>query len=429
MTMRERPRGSRRAGPLPTRHGTLRSGHPLLTLLKILGISLAVVAVASASVAGVAVWDVTSNIKPGIHLAALPGQKPGPAPTLGAIEGGVNLLLAGTDTRTGQGSAFSSKADLAGSSGAGSNDVTMLLHISADHKSATVVSFPRDLMVPVPSCPRPSGGSYPAVSRAMFNSTLSRGGLSCVVLTVEKMTGLQIPYAAMISFDGVIAMSDAVGGVSVCVATALVDPYTGLNLPAGTQNIVGSTALAFLRTRHGVADGSDLGRISNQQVFMSALVRKVSSGGVLANPIQLYSLAKAATSSMQLSDTLTNPSTMVEIALALKNIGLGNMVFLQYPTVSDPADPNRVVPITSAATVLNAALVADQPIQLGGQIGRAAVADPNAVAPPVATPTVPATGSPTTTGTPTTPPAASVVLPSTITGQTAAQQTCSKGSH
>jgi LCP family protein required for cell wall assembly len=425
MTMRERPRGSRRAGTLPLRHAQQGSGMPLLAVVKFLGIALAVVAVSAASVAGVAVWDVASSIKPGIHLAALPGQT-APPPTIGAIEGGVNLLLAGTDTRTGQGAGFSSKADLAGSSGAGSNDVTMLLHISQDHKSATIVSFPRDLMVAVPACPRSSGGNYPATSRAIFNSTLSRGGLSCVVLTVEKMTGLQIPYAALISFDGVIGMSDAVGGVDVCIASAIKDPYTGLNLAAGTQTIVGSTALAFVRTRHGVADGSDLGRISNQQVFLSALARKVTSGGVLSNPIQLYSLAKTAVSNMQLSDTLTNPTTMVEIGLALKNIGLGNMTFLQYPTAADPVDPNRVVAIASAASVLNAALVADQPIQLTGTVGRAAVANPNAVASPAPAPSP--SGSPAPTAAAPSG-AAAVVLPTTITGQTAAQQTCSKGNH
>lgn len=426
--MRERSRDARRPHAVPLRHGRLTKSHPLLGLLRILGISAAVLAVAAASVGGIAVWDVASSIKPGIHLAALPGQTEAP-PQVGAIEGGVNLLLAGTDTRTGQGGAFSSKSELAGSSGAGNNDVTILLHIAADHKSATVVSFPRDLMVPVPSCPRPGGGSYGATSSAMFNSTLARGGLSCVVLTVEKMTGLQIPYAAMVSFDGVTGMSDAIGGVDVCVATAIKDPYTGLNLPAGTQNIVGSTALAFLRTRHGVADGSDLGRISNQQVFMSALARKVTSGGVLSNPIQLYSLAKAAVKNMQLSDTLTNPTTMVEIGLAIKTIGLGNMVFLQYPTASDPSNPNRVVPISSAARILNAALVADQPIQLSGKVGRAAVEDPNAVVPPVTSPTGAPTGTPAATDTAAPPANAAVVLPSSITGQTAAQQTCSKGNH
>ena len=427
MTMRERPRQRGRA--IPTRHGILQAPHPLITLLKFVGVSLAVVAVSVATVGGVAVADIASSIKPGIHLAALPGQKNPPTPQIGAIEGGVNLLLVGTDTRTGQGGAFDTQAQLAGSSGAGNNDVTMLLHIAQDHKSATIVSIPRDLMVPVPSCPRAGGGNVPATSDAMFNSTLARGGLPCVVLTVESMTGLQIPYAAEISFDGVTGMSDAIGGVSVCIATPIHDPYTGLNLPAGTQTIVGSTALEFLRTRHGVGDGSDLGRISNQQVFMSALARKVTSGGVLGNPIQLYSLAKVAASNMQLSDTLTNPSTMVEIALALKNIGLGNMVFLQYPSQSDPANPNRVIPNASAASVLNAALVADQPVQLSGTVGRAAELAPSAAASPSPAPAAPAKGSTSAAPAPSasTPPA--VVLPQSVTGQTAAEQTCTKGNN
>src|SRR6185437_10643347 len=136
------------------------------------------------------------------------------------------------------------------------------------------------------------------------NTTLSTGGLSCVVLTAEALTGLTIPYAAEISFDGVSAMSDAVGGVTVCLATPLTDPYVGLNLPAGQQTLVGAQALAFVRSRHGVGDGSDLGRISNQQLFLSALLRTVTSAGVLTNPLTLYTLAKAATSNATLSDTL-----------------------------------------------------------------------------------------------------------------------------
>lgn len=438
MTMGARVRHGRAWPVALVRHGQLRASHPLRAVVKFLGLALVVVAVSAASIAGIAVWDVASAVQPGIHLAKLPGQSEAPAPpSIGAIEGGVNLLLAGTDTRTGQGSAFSNKKDLAGSSGVGNNDVTMLLHIAQDHKSATVVSFPRDLMVPVPACPRVGGGSYSSTSRAMFNSTLARGGLPCVVLTVEKMLGISIPYAAEVSFAGVIGMSDAIGGVDVCIASPIRDPYTQLTLPVGTQNIVGTTALSFLRSRHGVGDGSDLGRISNQQVFMSALARKVTSGGVLTNPIALYSLAKAAAKNLSLSDTLANPSTMVGIGLALKNVGLGNMVFLQYPSASDPTDPNRVIPITSAASVLKAALIADRPLQLSGKIGRAAVADPTATAPGVS-PTAPVaqpSGSPTVTASPSAPsaspsaPSAStaVVLPPSITGQTAAQQTCTKG--
>ncbi|MBK4347164.1 LCP family protein [Lacisediminihabitans changchengi] len=427
-------RRDRLTAAAPTRHGQLRKSHPVAGVFRLLGIALAVVLVAAVSVGGVAVWQVTSSIKSGVKLTDSSGKAVQPPPEIGAIDGGVNLLLAGTDTRTGQGGQFSNKADQAASSGAGNNDVTMLLHISEDHTNATVISFPRDLMIPIPACPRPNGGTVGATSVAMFNTTLSRGGINCTVLTVQKMTGLKIPFAATISFDGVIGMSDAVGGVTVCLADPLKDPYVGLDLPAGTATLQGSDALAFVRSRHGVGDGSDLGRISNQQVFLSALSRKLTSGGVLGNPVQLYSIAKTAANNMELTDGLSNPSTMVQIALALKDIGLGNITFLQYPTASDPSNPNRVVPIASSAAVLNAALVADKPIQLSGQIGRAAELDPNATAVPSASPTpTPTKGgkTPTPTPSPTATAAAEapVVLPSTITGQTAAQQTCSKRSN
>ncbi|MDQ1577394.1 MAG: hypothetical protein QOE21_81 [Microbacteriaceae bacterium] len=413
----------RSEGAAPTRHGRVATRGPLANLIRIAAMSLAVLVAATVAVGGIAVWSVAASVQPSIHLTTANGKAVAPPPNVGAISGGVNLLLVGTDTRTGQGGAFATKAELAGSSGAGSNDVTILLHIAADHKSATVISIPRDLMVPIPACPTSSGGTSPASSLAMFNTGLSRGGLNCVVLTAEQMTGLTIPYAAEISFDGVSQMSDAVGGVSVCVATPINDPYTGLNLPAGQQTIVGQTALEFLRTRHGVGDGSDLGRISNQQVFLSALERKVTTGGVLSNPIQLYSLAKAAVSNMTLSDSLTNPATLVSIGVALKSVGLPNMVFLQYPATGDPANPNRVIPLASAANQLDSALVADQPIQLSGTVGRAAV-----VAPPT-TPAAPSTSAPAPapSAAPSSSAPGAVVLPPSVTGQTAAENTCSKG--
>jgi LCP family protein required for cell wall assembly len=400
----------------------VKSRGPFGAVISLVAVMVVVLLVSAGSVAAIGVWNIASNVKPGVHLATLPGHTSGPIPQIGAIAGGVNLLLTGTDTRTGQGGAYQTKSELAGSSGAGNNDVTMLLHIAQNHQSVTVVSFPRDMEVAVPSCPLGNGHSRPAASKVMINSTLSRGGLSCTVLTVEQLTGLTIPFAAEISFDGVSAMSDAVGGVTVCLATAVKDNYTTppLNLAAGQQTLVGADALSFLRSRHGVGDGSDLGRISNQQVFMAALARKVTSAGVLSNPLTLYSLARAAVKNLTLSDTLTSPVTLVQIGLALKNVGLGNMVFLQYPTVSDPDNANRVIPLTSAATVLNTALVADKPITLSGTPGRAAVLAP----------TAPATPAPTSTPTPSTAPddgSGAVVLPSTITGQTASQETCTKG--
>lgn len=438
--MTDLPRRHQRArGPEGVRHGRLPRRRAGIAVLKLLAGALVVAFVSIGSIAAYAVWDVTRSIKTGVHLQALPGHTPIPQdiPNVGALPGGVNLLLAGTDSRSDLGGIYNSEDEQDASSGAGNNDVTMLLHIAQDHKSMMVVSFPRDLMVPIPDCPGPNGRTIDGSSYAQFNTALSRGGLSCVVATVSKMTGLTIPFGAVINFNGVSAMSDAVGGVTVCLASPVTDRYTNppLDLPAGENTIVGDVALSFLRSRHGVGDGSDLGRISNQQVFLSALARKVVSGGVLSNPVQLYALAKAAVNNITPSDTLTNPTTLVQIALALKDTGLENMVFVQYPAVSDPDNPNRVVPQESAADALNEALIKDQPVKLTGSTGRAAE-DPTATASPAPGPGgEPSPGTPTAPTAPATPattdPSAGgpVELPSTITGQTAAQQTCTKGNN
>ncbi len=433
------PRSARRSTtqrPRPVaRHGRLRRARAAGAVVRTIAIALAVALVSTVAVAGIAVTRLTTSLQSGVHLQHVNGATAPPG--VAAITGGVNLLLVGTDTRTGQGGQFSTKQELAGSSGAGNNDVTILLHIAQDHRSAMVVSFPRDLILNLPPCPAANGGYYPASSNRMLNATLSRGGLACPVLTIEKLTGITIPYAASISFDGVAAMSNAVGGVTVCVANAMNDPYTGIFLSAGDHTIQGAQALAFVRSRHGVGDGSDLGRISSQEVFLSALARKIESDGVLKNPIQLYALATAAAQNMQLSDTLGQLDTMVSVALALKSVPLENIVMIQYPSGTSAAFPNRVVPIPYLDAAVNNALVNDLAVQLTGKTGRGAVLSP---APPVA-PTPTPTPTPTQGGKPVqgkekggitrTPTAGATPLtqlPAAITGQSAAQQTCAKGS-
>ena len=434
------PRSARPATtvrPRPVaRHGRLRRARAVGAIFRTLAIVVAVAVVSTVAVTGIAVTRLTSSIQAGVHLTHVNGATAPPG--VAAISGGVNLLLVGTDTRTGQGGQFDTKAELAGSSGAGNNDVTILLHIAQDHRSAMVVSFPRDLILDLPSCPSPKGGSYPPSSNRMLNATLARGGLACPVLTIEKLTGVTIPYAASISFDGVAAMSDAVGGVTVCVAHSMNDPYTGIFLSAGDHTIEGNQALAFVRSRHGVADASDLGRISSQEVFLSALARKIESDGVLKNPIELYSLATAATQNMQLSDTLSSLDTMVSVALALKSVPLQNIVMMQYPTGSSAAFPGRVVPIPNLDDAVNNALVNDLAVQLTGKPGRGAVlstAPPTAQTPtPTPTPTATKGGKPVLAkekgGTDRTPaPVTNLTpLPAAITGQNAAEQTCSNGS-
>ena len=248
-------------GPVAiARHGRLKGGAAWRSALAILAGSLAVLFVAGTSVAGIAVWQLSSAI----DTEEIPFDSGGAPPQIAAIEGGFNILIVGSDTREGQGDAFGRETSTL-------NDVNMLLHVAQDQQSAVLVSIPRDMVVPLPECE--NGG--PATGEPI-NTTLFYGGLSCTVETVQNLTGLTIQFAGMITFNGVINMSNAIGGVEICTDGAINDPYTGLKIPgAGRWTLAGADALAFLRSRHGVGDGSDLGRISSQQVFLSSLVRKI----------------------------------------------------------------------------------------------------------------------------------------------------------
>jgi LCP family protein required for cell wall assembly len=240
----------------------------------------------------------------------------------------------------------------------------MVLHISADRTNASVVSFPRDLLVPIPSCPDPEGGSFGAMSRQMINSSIGYGGVACTHLTVQNLTGLEIPYVAMIDFQGVIEMSNAVGGVEVLIEKPIADPYTGLYLNPGPNTLQGNMALAFLRARKGIGDGSDLNRISNQQLFLRSLFSKVKSEGVLNNPIYLYSLASAAARNMRLSESMSDLGTMFNLASALRDVDPSQLAFLRIPVrgARGEGEAGRLEPITSEADKLFEQIRNDTPV-------------------------------------------------------------------
>jgi len=250
-------------------------------------------------------------------------------PTPEEINGPINMLLIGSDTRVGQGSTAygNSTANLA--------DVIILLHVTADRSNAVALSFPRDLMVPQPECRNPEGGEpYPAKELVQINATMNSGGPACVLQTVQSLTGIKIPYLAMIDFKGVIAMSEVVGGVTVCVSEDINDDKTKLYLEAGEHTLQGENALAFLRTRYGVGDGSDLSRISNQQVFLSALARKLKSENVLTNPFQMFRIGSAALENMHLSNSLTSIGVMLGMAREVNDVDLDMITFIKLPVYS-----------------------------------------------------------------------------------------------
>ncbi len=419
-------------GGASVRHGRLTRRSSWFQAAKLLSIAAVVAVTSATSIAAIAVGNLGSSVQTVQIGAAGRPSKTG----ADAIRGAVDFVVVGSDTRQGQTEAAE------GDPGSLNNDVTMLIHISADHQQMTAVSIPRDTVVELPACvDTDTGQTRPAV-RAMFNEALSRGGnqggLGCVVAAVKSLTGVEAQFAGVLKFDGVAAMSTAVGGVEVCVATPIHDPYVGLDLEPGVHPIEGQTASAFLRSRHGVGDGGDLGRISNQQVFLSALARKVlAPGGALSNPVTLYKLAQAALSNMILSDNLTSPDTMVSLALTLRGMDLSKVLFVQYPTLPNPEDVNRLIVDEQPAQALNTALRTDAKTNLDDSaLGGGATKQPSGGAAPSETTSAPSSTSPSAPASPTDGPMnvtprtsqTSVTLPSTITGQTAAEATCSKGS-
>jgi LCP family protein required for cell wall assembly len=406
------------------RHGELRSPHPLSMIMKILGVVVAVAVVSGFGVAAYALTDITTSFTE--DAVELEGQSPVP-PDIGAIEGGVNLLLVGTDECEPE-YAYLFGDRCTGADAEGQlNDVNMLVHISDSPRRVTVVSFPRDLMIPIPSCTQEDGSTNSATMKSQINEAWSRGGLSCVNKTVSELSGQNIPFAAKVSFGNVINITDAIGGVNVCIGNGGIrDRYTGIDWAAGDRNVQGVEALQFLRTRHGLENGSDLARISNQQQYMSSLARKLVSDEVLTNPATLYRLATTAVDNITPSQSLTNPMTLVQIALAVKNVPFEEIVFVQYPVNTDPADANRVVPNWEAADTLWAALAANEPIKITNDANRGGgviTVDPD---PTEAPPTTEATPTPGSTETPV-PSETAVELPDSIPGTSAADRTCSAG--
>ncbi|WP_138274817.1 LCP family protein [Rhodoluna limnophila] len=365
------------------------------------------------AITGISIWEISNTIKNnGIEIAGAT------ALTQADLDGPINMLLVGSDTREGQGGGYGNDTSVLA-------DVIILLHISADRKNAVALSFPRDLLVPWPACPStstPPGPGYLAQSLGQINATIANGGPGCTLLTVEQLTGVDIPYLAMIDFKGVIEMSNAIGGVDVCVAEEISDPYTQTYLQPGEYTLSGKDALQFLRTRHGVGDGSDLSRISNQQSFLTSLVRKVKSQGVLSNPVYLYSLASAAARNMQLSESLTDVNVMVALASALKDVELDKITFLQVPSRGGLPKPysGRVAPIYEQANVLFSKIANDEPLLVSGSnTGSGSV-----VASPAPSSSASASPSPSASSS-ASPSASAEVLPDWARGTNAAVTTCS----
>ena len=254
-------------------------------------------------------------------------------------EGPLDILVMGSDTRTGSGNSEYGDEDDA----SGRTDVMMLVHVTENRDAVTVVSFPRDLLVDIPKCTDPETGEEFPAHRDMINSAVENGGPGCTVATVNELTGVDIDHFMLADFNAVKELSSTVGGVQVCVNRPVDDPKSGLKLPAGISSVEGDQALAFLRSRAAFGDGGDESRIRSQQSFLASLTRKIQGDGTLNNLPQLYRIAEVMTQNLHVDEGLTSLPTLVGIGGTFAGIDLGRIAFVTVPNVPNPEDPNRLI--------------------------------------------------------------------------------------
>lgn len=279
---------------------------------------------------------------------------------------GENVLVIGSDTRTGGNNALGGgdKDDV------GRSDTAFLLHVYADHRHAIAVSIPRDTLVTVPPCKLPDGTWTKAQPDTMFNAAYSvgqtaKGNPACTQNTVEQLTGLRVDHTVVVDFKGFAELTDVVGGVKVCLPQDVyendLDPH--LTAPGkllfhkGEQTVSGQKALDYVRIRHGIGDGSDIGRIKRQQAFVASLLKEVKSKGL--TPTRLLPLADAATKSLTVDPGLGSADKLISFAMSLKDVDLHNTKFVTLPW---RYEGSRVAIVQPDADALWAALRSDRTI-------------------------------------------------------------------
>ena len=327
-----------------------------------------VVVVAAAGVGWGVYAKLDSNITPDNAAAAELARYDKERPTA-LVKGAQNILLIGSDSRSGDGN-----GEYGRDSGTERSDTTILLHLAADRRSATAVSLPRDLMVDVPGCLRPDGTRTEPMF-AMFNYAFQVGGSGCTIRTVEKLTNVRIDHHMVVDFHGFKDMVDAVDGVDVCLKAPIRDKAAKLRLPAGRVTLDGEQALGYVRARKSLGNGSDTDRMDRQQGFLGALVNKVQSDDVLFNPVKLYPVLDAATSSLTTDPELANLRGLYELVRGLRNIPTEHVQFLTVPRESYIYNANRDQLVEPEAEKLFARLRADATVAVREQVPQDSVAN------------------------------------------------------
>nr|WP_307167654.1 LCP family protein [Streptomyces rishiriensis] len=251
--------------------------------------------------------------------------------------GSKNIMIVGSDSRDGANAKYGKDLTTMQS------DTLMVLHIPADRKWASVVSFPRDSWVEIPSCEKGDGSSS-SPHHFKINEAFALGGsngkvgeaAACSIKTVEANTGLRIDHFMSVDFSGFKGMVDALEGIEVCPKQAIHDKKSHLDIEAGCQTVKGETALAYVRVRYGVGDGSDIGRIGRQQEFMDALAKKAKSK--LTSPDAMYGFLQSITKSLTTDPDMAGIKPLYGLADELKGIPSDRLSFLTVPNYGREAD-------------------------------------------------------------------------------------------
>jgi len=325
---------------------------PLRRVLSALVVILAVLLATVTTTAFVAYYRLNNNITAQDLDGILGDNRPDKVAEKAADREAQNILVMGSDKR---------KASVGSDVQGERSDTTILLHVAADRSSAVMVSIPRDSIVDIPKCMREDGTTVPAQPSEMFNEAFSEGGAACTIRTVESITDIRIDHHVVVDFTGFKDMVNALGGVPVCVPYAVTDSKSHLDLEAGTQTVKGQQALAYVRTRNALGNGSDLSRIDRQQAFLGSMVSKVRSTGLLLRPDRLYNFLAAATGSLTTDPGLANLNALRKLAQDVRRIDTKDVTFVTVPNEPYPADENRVQ-FKESAAALWTALRFDQPL-------------------------------------------------------------------
>ncbi|HET7310029.1 MAG TPA: LCP family protein [Mycobacteriales bacterium] len=285
------------------------------------------------TITGVATLDhIISGIKKINPFCTDPCGRPG-----GGVKGDLNILIVGSDSRSGLTDAQKRQLHVGGDAGRRS-DTMILLHIPRGGGKAILVSLPRDSYVLIPKHKDATGHVIPA-SHNKLNTAYAFGGPKLTVATVERNTGVRIDHYVEVNFLGFVKMVDALGGVTVCTPTAISDPIrrlptggyggSGLELPKGKSKLNGVRALEYVRARE-FDPSADLGRIQRQQKFMAAMVQKAKSAGILLNPVRVLDFVGAVADSLT-TDKDFGTKQIKDLALNLRSMSPSHVEMIRVP--------------------------------------------------------------------------------------------------